>query len=120
MRKSNKGPFLLATKRMMRGMDHILTSTGVQWQCGPFDIRPYITAMLRLCEELRVEDHPIDHLRQVACVMESLRDAAESAELKLGEENAVQYERWLAATFPKAFAQMQEEAAERVRKHALN
>jgi len=120
MRKSNKGPFLLAAKRVMHEMDHILKSSGLQWRCGAFDIRPYVTAMLRLCEEQRADDHPIDHLRRVACVMEALRGPVDLAELKAGEESAVQYEHWLSSTFPEAFAEMRKEAVERATKHALN
>ena len=107
--------------RVMRQMDQVLESSGVEWHRGAgLDPRPYITAMLRLCQEQHVDDHPIDHLRQVARVMESLRGTIDPAGLKAGEENAAQYERWLSSTFPKAFAQIQKRAAQRVRKLALN
>ena len=105
----------------MREMEHVLKSNGVQWEGGaPFDIRPYITAMLRLCEEQHLDDHPIDHLRHVARVIEGLRGPVDLAELKASEENAVQYEQWLSSTFPQAFAEMRKKASERARKHAVN
>ena len=121
MRRKEKGSFLLAAKRLMHEIEHVLESNGVQWEGGaPFDIRPYITTMLRLCEDQHLNDHPIDHLRHVAGVIEALRGPVDLAELKAGEENAVQYEQWLSSTFPQAFAEMRRKASERARKHALN
>ena len=105
----------------MHEMEQVLKSNGVQWEgSAPFDIRPYITAMVRLCEERHLDDHPIDHLRHVARVIEGLRGPVDPAEFKASEENAVQYEQWLSSTFPQAFAEMRRKASERVRKHALN
>ncbi len=121
MRKSQKGPFLLAAKRMMREMQHLFNSGSVPWQAvGPFDLRPYITAMLRLCEERHIDNHPIDHLRQVARVLQALPGPIDITELNAAQESAVQYEQWLSSTFPEAFAEMRRQASQRARKHALN
>ena len=95
MRKSEKGSFLLATKRLMHEMDQILNSSGVQWECRePFDVRLYITAMQRLCEEQHFDGHRVAHLRQVARAMEAMRGPVDPDELKAGEEHALQFEQW--------------------------
>jgi hypothetical protein len=121
MPKSNKGPFLLAAKRVMHQIEHILKSSGVQWQPGaPYDMRPYINAMQRLCEDRHVVDQPIDHLRRVASVMDALHGSVGGEDLKAGEKNARQYEQWLSSAFPEAFDEMRREASERTRKQALN
>jgi hypothetical protein len=105
----------------MHQMEQVFDSMGVPWQgAAPFDLRPYITAMLRLCEERHVDNHPIEHLRRAACVLEALRGPVDLAELRTGEENAAQYEQWLSSAFPEVFAEMRGKAAERARKHVLN
>ena len=121
MPESIKGPFLLAAARVMRRMDHILQSHGTKRDSGAaFDIRPYIAAMQRLCEAQHLDEHPIDHLRQIARVLEALSSSVDVADLKAGERNAHLFEQWLSSTFPQAFAEMRRAAAQRVRKHALN
>ena len=121
MRDQEKGPFLHAVMKAMHQTEHVLRFSGVAWQGGaPFDLRPYITAMLRLCEDRHLDDGPIDQLRQMARVIDALRGKVDLAELKAGEESAAQYEQWLSSTFPEAFDEMRKQASERVRKHALN
>ena len=120
MRNKEKGSFLLAAKRLMHEIEHVLESNGVQWERACFDMRPYIAAMLRLCEQQDRDVHPIDHLRHAARVLEALRGPVDPAELKAAKESAFQYEQWLSSTFPKAFAEMRRKASERAQKHALN
>jgi hypothetical protein len=121
MRKINKSPFLLAAMRVMHQLDRVLKSGGAQWPTGaPFDLTPYVSAMLKLCAEKHIEDHPIGQLRQVAHVMAALRGPVSPADLKAGADSAAQYERWLSSTFPEVFAEMRREASERAQKHALN
>ena len=121
MPKSIKGPFLLAATRVMRQMDHILQWHGTPWHPGAaFDIRPYIAAMQRLCEDRHLNVQPLEHLRHVARVLEALSGPVDVADLKAGERNAHLFEQWLSSTFPQAFDEMRRAGAERVRKHALN
>ena len=101
-------------------MDHILQRHGTPWHPGAaFDIRPYIAAMLSLCEQQRLDAQPLEHLRQLARVLEALSGPVDLADLAAGERNAQLFEQWLSSTFPQAFAEMRRAGAERVRKHAL-
>jgi hypothetical protein len=108
----------------MKAMNHtesVLSFHGVARESGgSMDFGPLIKAMLRLCEEQRLDNRPVEHLRHIKGAVDQLRGSLDPGELKTAQESAAQYEEWLCSTFPKAFDQMRNEASERIRKQALN
>ncbi len=121
MRNRDKGPFLHAAMRAVRETEHVLNFNRIPWQRGaPFDLRPHIAAMSKLCEEQHLDSHPVEHLRHMARVIDGLRGPIDLSELKAGEQSGAQYEQWLSSAFQETFAQMRKEDFERTSKHALN
>jgi len=91
------------------------------WEGGTaIDFTPHIRAMLRLCEEQRLDDSPVALLRRLNAAMAQLRTSLEPGELEAAVQSASEYEDWLSATFPKAFDQMRKDGNEQARRQTLN